>query len=223
MPRRTVLVSALFTVLIGLVPALALATTPDGYRVISYRHADGGFSSVEGCVLTQVFLGSTDAKYGSTQGGPVNKQAGPTDILFIQSDLCGEPVGKGYPPIHVWQGQAMIGLQSNAQFSVGWVQGSMPISDDVTGTTATATFDLRWESTARATRDPSHLHVRFPGIAIVNSHDNDTMVDAVMSGSLAIGGSTTSVWSSDARLSTVKAGCSVIVHPGADASDISCV
>jgi len=222
MPKRPVLVSALFTVLIGLVPALALASTPDGYRVISYRHADGGFSSVEGCVLTQVFLGSTDAKYGSTQG-PVNKQAGPTDVLFIQSDLCGEPIGKGYPPIHVWQGQAMIGLQSNAQFSVGWVQGSMPVSDDVTGTTATATFDLRWDSTGRATRAPSHQHVRFPGIAVVNSRDNDTMVDAVMSGSLTIDGSTTTVWSSDARLSTVKAGCSVIVHPGADASDISCV
>ena len=173
MPKRPVLVSALFTVLIGLVPALALASTPDGYRVISYRHADGGFSSVEGCVLTQVFLGSTDAKYGSTQG-PVNKQAGPTDVLFIQSDLCGEPIGKGYPPIHVWQGQAMIGLHSDAQFSVGWVQGSMPVSDDVTGT-------------------------------------------------LTIDGTTTTIWSGDARLSTVKAGCQVMVHPGADASDISCV
>jgi hypothetical protein len=84
-------------------------------------------------------------------------------------------------------------------------------------------IDLRWESTARATRDPSHLHVRFPGIAIVNSHDNDTMVDAVMTGTLTIDGTTTTIWSGDARLSTVKAGCQVMVHPGADASDISCV
>lgn len=110
--------------------------------MISYRHADGGFSSVAGCVQTDIFLGSTDAKYGSTQGGPVNKQAGPTDILFMQSDLCGEPVGKGYPLIRSWQGQAMIGLQSNAQFSVGWVQGSVPVTDDVSGVTARAVLML---------------------------------------------------------------------------------
>src|SRR6476469_6610295 len=86
MSRRTNLVAAAVLTL-SLIPALAAAAPPDGYRVISYRHADAGASSVDGCIGTDIYVGSTDAKYGG-RPGQVVKQAGPTDVLVIVSDHC---------------------------------------------------------------------------------------------------------------------------------------
>jgi hypothetical protein len=221
MSRRTILLAAT-ALLIGGIPAAASAAPPEGYRVISYRHADGGASSVDGCIGTDVYVGSTDAVYGG-RPGPVNKQAGPTDVLVIVSDLCGEPVGKGYPHLALWQGQAMVGLVSDARFATASVDAWIGVTDDVSGTIATAHLVMSWTATGRATKDPTHLHVRFPGLAVVNSHDNDTMVDAIASGSVTIGAWSTQVWTADAHLSTVKAGCQVMVHPGAENPDIGCI
>ncbi len=221
MSRRTILVAAA-ALSIGLIPAAAAAAPPDGYRVISYRHADGGASSVDGCIGTEVYVGSTDAKYGG-RPGQVVKQAGPTDVLVIVSDLCAAPVGKGYPKLALWQGQAMVGLSSNAQFTSASVDAMIPVTDDVSGAIGTAHLVMTWTSTGRATKDPTHLHVRFPGMAVVNSHDNDTMVDATASGSVTIGAWSAQVWTTDAHLSSVKAGCQVIIHPGAGEPDIGCI
>jgi hypothetical protein len=221
MSRRTFLVAAT-VLLIGSMPAAASAAPPEGYRVISYRHGDGGVSSVDGCIGTDVYFGATDAVYGG-RPGPINKQAGPTDVLVIVSDLCGEPVGKGYPLIALWQGQAMVGLASNAQFTSASVDAWIPVTDDVSGASDTAHLVMSWTSTGRATKDPTHIHVRFPGIAVVNSHDNDTMVDAIATGSVTIGAWSVDVWTADAHLSSVKAGCQAIIHPGVSDPDIGCI
>lgn len=218
---RRPFVAPLIALLLAAIPVTGLAAVPDGYRVITYRHADGAFSTVDGCIQTEVYFGSTAATYGA-RPGRVNKQEGPTDLLLIVSDLCGEPVGKGYPVLAVWQGQAMVALASSPQFDRAWIRAALPVHDDVSGADATAMLDLSWISTGRATRDPSHIHVRFPGLAVVNSHDNDTMVDAVAAGSIGIGSLSIPVHTADAHLSSVKAGCQVIVHPGTD-PDIDCV
>jgi hypothetical protein len=222
MSRRTLLVIAGGVMLAALIPAAAMAGPPEGYRVISYRHADGGASSVDGCIGTDVYFGSTDAVYGG-RPGTINKQAGPTDVLVIVSDLCGEPVGKGYPLLALWQGQAMVGLQSNAQFTSASVDAWIPVSDDVSGATDTAHLAVTWTATGRATLDPTHLHVRFPGVAVVNSHDNDTMVDAGASGTLSIGAWSTDIATTDAHLSSVRAGCQAMIHPGIANPDIGCI
>jgi len=222
MSRRTLLVIAAGSMLAALIPAATLAAPPEGYRVIDYRHADGGASSVDGCIGTDVYFGSTDAVYGG-RPGPINKQAGPTDVLVIVSDLCGEPVGKGYPQLALWQGQAMVGLESDAQFTTASVDAWIPVSDDVSGATDTAHLVMTWTATGRATVDPTHLHVRFPGVAVVNSHDNDTVVDAVASGSVSIGTWSTEITTTDAHLSTVKAGCQAMIHPGIEDPDIGCI
>ena len=123
----------------------------------------------------------------------------------------------------------MIGIsfdrstESTPQFDRAWVHAAVPVYDDVTGAESVATMDLTWTSTGRATPDPTHLHVRFPGVAVVNSHDNDMLVDAVATGTIEIGDLVVSVSSTDARLSTVKAGCQVIIHPGAENPDVSCL
>jgi hypothetical protein len=220
--RRTFIVPIVLGLLSAAMPLASQAAVPEGYRVISDRHADGYAASSDGCLLTEAYFGSGSAIYGG-RPGPVNKQAGPTDVLVIVSDTCAEPVGKGYPQLAAWQGQAMIGLESSAQFDHAWVHAAVPVYDDVTGTESVATTDMSWTSTGRATPDPTHLHVRFPGIAVANSHDNDTLVDAVATGTIEIDGLSLSVASTDARLSTVKAGCQVITHPGAENPDVSCL
>ena len=50
MARRIVLVIAAAALLIGALPTLALAAPPEGYRVIDYRHADGGYATADGCI-----------------------------------------------------------------------------------------------------------------------------------------------------------------------------
>ncbi|MEO6577671.1 MAG: hypothetical protein ABIO99_02075 [Candidatus Limnocylindria bacterium] len=222
MSRRSILTIAATALLAALIPAAALAAPPEGYRVIDYRHADGGSSSVDGCIGTDVYFGSTDAVYGG-RPGRINKQAGPTDVLVIVSDLCGEPVGKGFPLIALWQGQAMIGLQSNAQLTTASVDAWIPVMDDVSGARDTAHLVVTWTATGRAIKDPTHIHNRIPGVAVVNSHDNDTMVDAVASGSVTIGAWSADISTDAAHLSSVKAGCQVILHPGVEDADIDCV
>jgi len=222
MARRIALVIAAAALLIGALPTLALAAPPEGYRVINYRHADGGFETADGCIGTEVYFGSTTAKYGG-RPGPVNKQAGPTDLLVVLSDLCGEPIGKGYPLLALWQGQTMVGLESNAQLSRAWVDATFEVTDDVSGATETARLVMSWQSTGRATRDPVHSHARFPGEAIVNSHDNNTIVDAVATGTVTIGDWSIAVQTTDAHLSSVKAGCQVIVHPKSPNADYDCL
>jgi hypothetical protein len=220
--RRLFLIPLAISLLAAAMPVATLAAVPDGYRVISYRHAEGYVASADGCVLTEAYFGSTAAKYGG-RPGPINKQAGPTDVLLIVSDVCAEPVGKGYPKLAVWQGQAMVGLGSTAQFDRAWVQAAIPVHDDVSGADSFAVIDLSWVSTERAVIDPSHYHERFPGIAVVNSHDNDTMVAATVTGTMEIGEIGLEISSSDALLSSVKAGCQVMTHPGVENPDIACI
>lgn len=220
--RRSILTVAATGLLAALVPAVALGAPPEGYRVIDFRHADGGSSSIDGCIGTEVYFGSTDAVYGG-RPGPINKQVGPTDVLVIVSDLCAEPVGKGFPLIALWQGQAMIGLQSNAQLTTASVDAWIPVVDDVSGVSDTAHLLVNWTATERAIKSPTHIHNRIPGVAVVNSHDNDTMVSAVASGSVTIGAWSAVIWTDAAHLSSVRAGCQVILHPGVEDADIDCI
>jgi hypothetical protein len=202
-------------------PGTVTASPPEGYRVISYRHADGGFSMQDGCYLTEAFFGSTSAKYAN-RPGRVNKQAGPTDLLLTISDSCAPPEGKHYPPVHSWMAQKMVGLESNAQFTRAWVEAELPVVDEVTGEAGIALLDLRWTALGWARPDPSHRHIRLAHEAIAIGHDNDTLADAVVTGTITVGGNTYEVWSDDAHLTSVKAGCQVIVHPRAT-TDVECI
>jgi hypothetical protein len=90
-PARPVLWAIVAALVAGALPALTLAAVPEYHRVISSRHADATFATQDGCLLTEVSLGSTDATYGG-RPGPVNKQ-GLTDVSVRVSDTCQEPVG----------------------------------------------------------------------------------------------------------------------------------
>jgi len=213
--------SALFALLaLAALPAMTQAAVPDYQRVISSRHADAAFASLDGCLMSEVFLGSTDAVFGG-RPGPVNKQ-GLTDVSVRVTDTCQEPVGKGFPVVAMWQGQTLDSLQSSPRLTSAWVDAVIPVSDDVSGRSIVAHLVMRWTAAGPFDHDPGHLHVRIPGIGSVNSHYNNWMRPAVAVGSLEIDGVTMSIgptW--DAHLSLVKYGCQTLIHPGSD-GDLDC-
>jgi hypothetical protein len=207
-------------VLMAALPALAAAAIPDYQRVISLRHADATFASLDGCLLSEVFLGSTDAVFGG-RPGPVNKQ-GLTDVSLRVSDTCQPPEGKGFPVVAMWQGQTLDSLGSTSQLTAAWIDAAIPVLDDVSGGSAVAHLVMDWSAAGPFDHDPGHLHVRLPQEGTVNSHWNNWMRPAVASGRLEIDGTTLQIGpTSDAHLSLVKYGCQTIIHPGSGA-DLDC-
>jgi hypothetical protein len=216
-PLQSAIVAALVA---GALPALTLGAVPEYHRVISSRHADATFTTQDGCLLTEVSLGSTDATYGG-RPGPVNKQ-GLTDVSVRVSDTCQEPVGKGYPSVAMWQGFTLDTLQSTPQLTAAWIDAFIPVSDDVSGATVDAHLIVQWTADGPFDHDPGHLHVRFPDEGTVNSHYNNWIRPAVAEGSVEIDGITLAIGpTSDAHLSLVKYGCQTIIHPSSDA-DLDC-
>ena len=57
--RSRSLLSTILAVALLAVPAMAFGAVPEYQRVISSRHADAAVASVDGCLLSEVFLGST--------------------------------------------------------------------------------------------------------------------------------------------------------------------
>lgn len=213
----TVLVPAL---LLAMLPTTATAAIPEYQRVISSRHADAAFAALDGCLLTEVFLGSTDAVFGG-RPGPVNKQ-GLTDVSMRISDTCAPPVGKGYPALAVWQGQTLDRLDTTPRLDSAWIHAVIPVSDDVSGRTVDAVLDLRWTAAGPMDHDTGHLHTRYPHYGIANSHQNTWMRDAVAEGTLLIDGTLMQLGPSwDAHLSLVMYGCQTIIQPNSG-GDLDC-
>lgn len=220
MRRSKLLLPVISALLLGALPVSALAAVPDYQRVISSRHADAAFSTLDGCLLTEVFLGSTEAVFGG-RPGPVNRQ-GLTDVSVRVSDTCQPPAGKGYPIVAMWQGQTLDRLGSTPRLDVAWIHAVIPVSDDFSGRSVDAVLDMTWTAVGPMDHDPGHLHTRYPHAAIANSHNNNWMRDAVAEGTLALDGALLSLGpTGDAHISLVQYGCQVIVHPGAQV-DLSC-
>ena len=218
--RSRSLLSTILAVALLAVPAMAFGAVPEYQRVISSRHADAAVASVDGCLLSEVFLGSTDAVFGG-RPGPVNKQ-GLTDVSMRVSDTCQEPVGKGFPVVAMWQGQTLYPLHSTPRLTAGWIDAVIPVTDDVSGRTVPAHLVMRWTADGAFDHDPGHLHVRFAHVGVVNSHDNNWLRPAIAAGSLEIDGVTVIIGpTTEAHLSLVKYGCQTIIHPGSGA-DLDC-
>jgi hypothetical protein len=218
--HRRILFSTCMAAILLTLPLTALGAVPEYQRVISSRHADAAVASQDGCLLTEVFLGSTDAVFGG-RPGPVNKQ-GLTDVSMRVSDTCQEPVGKGFPVVAMWQGQTLDPLHSTARLTAAWIDVVMPVTDDVSGRTVPAHLVVRWTADGAFDHDPGHLHVRFAHVGVVNSHYNNWLRPAIAAGSLEIDGLTMTIGpTTEAHLSLVKYGCQTIIHPGSG-GDLDC-
>jgi hypothetical protein len=217
--RRLILMALAAATLLAR-PGTTAGAVPDYQRVISSRHADAAMASQDGCLLSEIFLGSTDAVFGA-RPGPVNKQ-GLTDVSLRVSDTCQQPVGKGFPLVAMWQGQTLDSLHSTPRLTAAWIDAVVPVTDDVSGRTVAAHLVVQWTADGPFDHDPGHLHVRFAQQGIVNSHYNNWLRPAVATGWLEIDGLTTTIApTTDAHLSLVKYGCQTIIQPGSGA-DLDC-
>ena len=231
--RRLITLLAVVTTLVA-IPATAIAAVPDYQRVITSRHADAALASLDGCVLTEVFVSGMDGVFGG-RPGPINRQ-GLTGIGVRQRDLCAAAASMGSIGIYAagggggalvfdGLGQTLDPLGSNVHLDRAWLRADVPMVNEAPGggETVAVSVNLTWTLVGELARDTGHLHVRVPGEGVVNSHQNTLMGDATVSGTVRIGDATyTFDGVEGAHLQQVKYGCQVIPHPGIGEPDLSC-
>lgn len=230
MRRRLPILAAL---LAAAIPMTAVAAVPDYQRVITSRHADVALASLDGCVLTEVFVSGMHGVFGG-RPGPINRQ-GLTSVGVRQRDVCAGAASLGAIGIHAagggggtlifdGLGQTFDSLGSTVHLDRAWLRADVPMVNEAPGggEEVVVTIDLSWTLVGELVRDTGHLHVRVPGEGNVNSHQNTLMGDATVSGSVSLGAATY-VFSDveGAHLSQVKYGCQVVAHPGGE-PDLSC-
>jgi len=216
-------------------PATAAAAVPDYQRVIASRHADAALTSLDGCVLTEIFVSSMDGVFGG-RPGPVNKQ-GLTGVGIRQSNVCLGAASMGRLGIFAAGGggggaltfdglaQNLEPLGSTVHFDRAWVSTDLVMVNEASPglEEVSVAIDISWSLVGELDRDTGHLHVRVPGEGNVNSHQNTLGGDATVSGTVVIGDA---VYTFDAvegaHLQQVKYGCQVIAHPSAGEPDLSC-
>ncbi|MCA1569696.1 MAG: hypothetical protein LC798_05110 [Chloroflexi bacterium] len=226
-------ISIIVVVLLGAaLPSVAVAAVPDYQRVIVSRHADAALTTLDGCVLTEVFVSGADAAFGG-RPGPVNKQ-GLSSVLVRRSELCQASASLATVGVHAaggiggvvlfdGLGRTLAPLASTVHFDQAWLQTAIPLVNEANGDEVVIGLDLTWDLVGGLERDTGHLHVRVPGEGNVNSHQNTLTGDAVVSGTVTIGSEVLSFEGVDgAHLQQVKYGCQVIAFPAAGDPDLSC-
>ena len=231
MRRRLSILAAL---LAAALPMTAVAAVPDYQRVITSRHADAALASLDGCVLTEIFVSGMDGVFGG-RPGPINRQ-GLTGVGVRQSDICTGAAsmggigvfaaggGGGGALLFDGLGQTLDPLGSTVHFDRAWLRADVPMVNEAPGggEAVIVSIDLTWTLIGELVRDTGHLHVRVPGEGNVNSHQNTLMGEAVVGGTVTIGDATYAFEGVEgAHLQQVKYGCQVIAHPGGE-PDLSC-
>jgi hypothetical protein len=227
--RRRLVLSVAAALWVVFVPmSTASADVPEYQRVIKSRLADAALADQTGCVRTVIFVSSSDNVFGG-RPGPVNKQ-GLTGVLVGQWNTCAGARAAGHAsaappggePIFSGIGQTLDPLHTNAHFDRAWISVTVPVLDEISGHTVPVRLELQWSLVGEFDRDTTHSHVRVAHGAIVNSHSQTLMGEAVVRGTVTIGsdrlvfGPTTG-----AHLQQVKYGCQVITHPHGDV-DLDC-
>jgi hypothetical protein len=203
-------------------PNVALAAVPEGYHVIRSRAADAAFSSQSGCILTEVFVSSSENVFGG-RPGRVNKQ-GLTNVMMIRSDTCLPREGKHYPAVFRAIGQTLDPLGTTARLDRAWVISSMRATDIVSARDVSLRIALNWTLVGTLQRDTGHGHVRIPGVGIVNGHTNTLMGSAVAWGTVTVDSVPAALArTTEAHLQQIKAVCQVIFYPHATSADLDCI
>ena len=233
--RRSIPILAATMLFAAAIPPAALAAVPDYQRVITSRHADAALSSIDGCVLTEIFVSGMDGVFGG-RPGPINRQ-GLTGIGVRQHDLCAGAASMGHIGIFAAGGggggepildalvQTLDPLGSTVHFDRAWLRaGATAVNEAPTGgEEVLLAVDLEWTLVGALERDTGHLHVRVPGEGNVNSHQNTLMGTATVSGTVVVGDQEFSFDGVEGgHLQQVKYGCQVIAHPSTGDPDLGC-
>jgi hypothetical protein len=219
------LLPALAAVTMLALPATASAATPAIYHTIDGRFASAYFTSLDGCLQTDVWVASSAATYAPQPGVPdaLNKQ-GLTSVQVFVYDTCQPLDGKHYPIVADWFGQSSDRLVAEARMRSAHVAATLVLADAVSGESADVTIDLGWQASAAAHPDTvRNNHVRFAGEGIVNTHDNNVNLSATASGAVWLNGVNLSPDPDEsATLEQIRSACMEVGYPHWDGETLFC-
>jgi hypothetical protein len=219
------LLPALAAVAMLMLPATASAATPAIYHTIDGRFASAYFTSLDGCLQTDVWVASSAATYAPQPGlqQRLNKQ-GLTSVQIFVYDTCQPMEGKHFPIVADWFGQSPDRLDAEARMRSAHLVATLAMTDSVSGDTADVPIDLAWQATGAAHPDTvRNNHVRFPGEGIVNTHDNNINLGAVSSGTVMLDGVNVAPEpDGGASLEQIRSSCMEIGYPHWDGDTLFC-
>ena len=184
------LLPALAAVTMLALPTAATAATPAIYHTIDGQFASAYFTSLDGCLQTDVWVASSAATYAPQPGvsDELNKQ-GLTSVQIFVYDTCQPPDGKHYPIVADWFAQSSDRLVAESRMRSAHVSATLAMTDAVSGESADVLIDVVWQAAAAAHPDTvRNNHVRFAGEGIVNTHDNNINLSAEASGTVWLNG-----------------------------------
>lgn len=210
------LLAALAAVMMLSLPTIASAAPPAIYHTIDGRFASAYFTSLDGCLQTDVWVSSSAATYAPQPGvdDTLNKQ-GLTSVQIVVYDTCKPMEGKHYPIVVEWFSQTPDRLVAASRMRTAHLHAILAMTDSVSGETASVPVDLTWVATDRAHPDTvRNNHVRFPGEGIVNTHDNNINLPAAAWGTVWLNGVNVTPGADEgATLEQIKSSCMEIAFP----------
>ncbi len=189
---------------------------PNIYHTITSTHANATLTQLNGCILSEVFVSSSVAKYAS-QPGPVNKQ-GLTGVIVRVSDVCtGTPAAAAAPGggnvLFQADGRSNAALTVDQRLTKASVKTSLA-GEDGNGNPVTIELDASWIGTGVLDHTTLSSHENIPGVGIVNATDNNLRRPAEATVSVSVDGRTITGTDSGAVLEQVKSRCIEVAHPG---------
>lgn len=206
--------SVVLLALAMVLPIPVRADTPLENHVIS-RDAYAVFTSESECTTVNVYVNSSTNMFfpAHGDGGGVSKQ-GLTSLAIIVEDTCAtaESVsvfagGGGGAVIADWMGQTQAALAVRGNLNEAHLVAVIPMVDQVSGDEAVASVDMTWTATGPDLVRPSHIHLRWPHTVVLNSNSNDTLRDAVASGTVLFEGVNLTPNPTDGLLSATRFHC----------------
>ena len=192
---------------------------PNIYHTIISTHANATLTQLDGCILSEVFVSSSVAKYAS-QPGPVNKQ-GLTAVFVRVSDTCtSTPAAAAAAPgggnvLFQANGQNHAALTVDQRLTKASVTTSLA-GEDGNGDPVTIELDASWIGTGELEHTTLSSHENIPGVGNVNATDNNLRRPAEATVSVSVDGRTITGTDSGAVLEQVKSRCIEVAHPGVD-------
>jgi hypothetical protein len=219
------LLPALAAVTMLALPATTSAATPAIYHTIDGRFASAYFTSLDGCLQTDVWVASSAAPYAPQPGGSdaLNKQ-GLTSVQIFVYDTCQPLEGKHYPIVADWFAQSSDRLVTESRMRSAYLRATLTMTDSVSGASADVPIDLVWQASAAAHPDTvRNNHVRFAGEGIVNTHDNNINLSAVASGTVWLNGVNVSPDPDlSATLEQIRSACMEVGYPQWEGDTLFC-
>lgn len=168
--------------------------------------AIGSFFNVSGCMLTEAFVITSQFKQRDTRGPAASISF--ASVTVSQFDLCADTL-----VLYAYGTTSPLApreLQISNKLDTARLITTVPVFDEISGTTFDVSVDLSWTATGPLSRQQTTTHFHTPG-CISNSHMQSRSRPAGASGTISDGVTNfTPETSISASLDSVKSGTVVI-------------